>query len=208
MNKSTVILCSLAMAAFSGSAYADALGAKVGIDYFYSELDVNGVTLNDNQDNYRAYAAFEHFIPLIPNGLLEYLTHGSDATGFEQLSATGYYQLLDNNLVSLDLGAGISRYSKFTAVTGLDSENTAHAYVASELALPLNFSLFADGKLFGLQDVSGEEIALGLRWSTDMAIDLGVRFGYSVSDLTFDDVAGRDIDVKSKGWLLGVDARF
>lgn len=196
--------------ALSAPVYADVLGAKVGVDYFYSDLEVNNVTLSEHSDNYRAYAAFEHFVPLIPNALLEYSTHGTDATGFEQLSATAYYELLDNGLVALDFGAGISRYSDITAVNGTSSETTPHAYLASELMLPItNLSLFADAKLFGLKDVEGEDITLGLRWSTDMAIDLGVRVGYSFTDLTFNDVAGgRNADVESKGWVVGVDARF
>lgn len=210
MKKSAVILCTVAIAALSTPVYADVLGAKVGVDYFYSDLEVNNVTLNEHNDNYRAYAAFEHFVPLIPNALLEYSTHGTDDTGFDQLSATAYYELLDNGLVSLDLGAGVSRYSDITAVSGTSSETTPHAYVSSEVMLPItNFSLFADAKLFGLKDVKGEDLTLGLRWSTDTAIDFGVRAGYSFTDLTFEDVAGgRDVDVESKGWMLGVDARF
>lgn len=207
VKKSVVVLCSLA--ALSVPAYADDLGVKVGVDYFYSDLEVNSITLQEHQDNYRAYAAFEHFIPLVPNALLEYSTHGSDAVGFDQLSATGYYQLLDNNLVSLDLGVGVTRYSNITVVNDASSETTPHAYVAAELTLPANFSAFADAKVFDLQDVTGEEMALGLRWSTGAALDLGVRAGYAISDITFEEVAGgRDADVQSKGWFLGADIRF
>ncbi|MBO1518837.1 TIGR04219 family outer membrane beta-barrel protein [Oceanisphaera pacifica] len=210
MKKSAVILCTAAVATLSSPVYADVLGAKMGLDYFYSDLEVNNITLNDNQDNYRAYAAFEHFIPLIPNALLEYSTHGSDAAGFEQLSATAYYELLDNGLVAFDFGAGATHYSDITAIEGTSSETTPHAYIASEIMLPIsNFSLFADAKFMGLKDVKGEEVTLGLGWSTDMILDLGVRVGYSISDLTFDDVAGnKDADLKSKGWILGVKAHF
>ena len=210
MKISAVVFCSVAIAATSAPVYADVLGAKVGVDYFYSDLDINGASSSKQKDNYRAYAAFEHFVPLLPNALLEYSTHGTDAAGFEQLSATGYYELLDNGLVALDLGVGLSRYFDITAASDTSSETTPHAYIASEVMLPItHFSLFADAKLFGLQDVEGEEITAGLRWSTAMPIEVGLRLGYSFTDLTFDGAAGgRDVDVESRGWILGVDARF
>lgn len=210
VKMSAAVFCSATIAVLSAPVSADVLGAKVGIDYFYSDLDVNGVSLSEQADNYRAYAAFEHFVPLLPNALLEYSTHGTDGAGFEQLSATGYYELLDNGLVALDVGAGVSRYSNITLVNDTSSETTPYAYIASEVMLPIShFSLFADAKLFGLRDVEGEDVALGLRWSTAMPIDVGLRLGYSWSDITFDQATGgRDADIASEGWLMGVDVRF
>lgn len=210
MKKSVIFACTAVIAVTSAPATADMLGAKVGIDYVYSDLKVDGSTVNKHQDNVHAYAAFEHFIPLVPNGLVEYSTYGTSAVGFERLAATAYYQLLDNDLVALDFGAGMSRYSDIEVNTKLDGQNTPHAYMAGEVMLPItNFSLFADAKAFGLQDVKGEEVSLGVRWALDLPIELGARVGYSMTNLTFDNaLAGKDVKFESAGWMLGVDARF
>lgn len=210
MKKTTLLASAAVFAALSASAVADVLGAKVGLDYVYADLDVNGASVNDNQDNYHAYAAFEHFIPLVPNALVEYSTHGSSSVGFEQFSATGYYELLDNSLLSLDLGAGYSRYSDIKVGSDVSSQSSPHAYVAGEVMLPLpNVSLFADAKVFGLQDVNGEELRAGVRWALELPIELGVRAGYTLTNVTFDDAfGGRDLKFESDGWMLGVDARF
>ena len=207
MKKSAILLCTTVLAVVANPAAADALGAKVGVDYVYSDLEVNGVSSSKDQDNYHAYAAFEHFIPLVPNALVEYSTHGSSALGFDQVSGTGYYQLLDNSLLSLDLGAGYSHYSDINQVS---SQSSPHAYVAAEVLLPMTgFSVFADGKVFGLQDVTGEEVRAGVRWALALPIELGVRAGYTLTNVTFDDAfGGRDLEFKSDGWMLGVDARF
>ena len=207
MKKSAVLACAAVLAVVATPAAADALGAKVGVDYVYSDLKVNGVTSSKHQDNYHAYAAFEHFIPLVPNALVEYSTHGTSAVGFDQFSGTGYYQLLDNSLLSLDLGAGYSRYSD---INNVSSQSSPHAYVAAEVLLPVtNFSVFADAKVFGLQDVTGEEVRAGVRWALDLPIELGVRAGYTLTNVTFDNTfGGRDLEFKSDGWMLGVDARF
>lgn len=210
MKKTTVLACAAVFAAISAPVTADVLGAKVGLDYVYADLDVNGIAANDNQDNYHIYGAFEHFIPLVPNALVEYSTHGNSDLGFEQFSATGYYELFDNSLLSLDLGAGYSRYSDIEVGSNVSSQSSPHAYVASEVMLPItSLSLFADAKVFGLQDVSGEELRVGVRWALELPIELGVRAGYTLTNVTFDDAfAGRDLKFESDGWMLGADARF
>lgn len=210
MKKTAVLACAAVLAVVATPVTADVLGAKVGVDYVYSDLKVDGATANKHQDNYHAYAAFEHFIPLIPNALVEYSSHGTDAVGFEQFSATGYYELLDNSLLSLDLGVGYSHYSDIQVGSSVSSQSSPHAYVAAEVMLPVtNFSLFADGKVFGLQDVTGEEVRAGVRWALELPIEFGVRAGYTLTNVTFDDAfAGRDLKFESDGWMLGIDARF
>lgn len=209
MKKSVVLACA-AVLAVSAPVAADVLGAKVGVDYVYSDLDVNGFSANEHQDNYHAYAAFEHFIPLIPNALVEYSTHGSSTLGFDQFSATAYYELLDNSLLSFDVGAGYSRYSDIQVGSNVSSQGSPHAYVATEVMLPVtNFSLFADAKVFGWEDVSGEEARVGVRWAIELPIELGVRAGYTMTNVTFDNaLANNDLKFESDGWMLGVDARF
>ncbi|WP_319783662.1 TIGR04219 family outer membrane beta-barrel protein [Oceanisphaera sp. IT1-181] len=209
MKKSVFLGCA-AVLAVSAPVAADVFGAKVGVDYVYSDLDVNGFSANEHQDNYHAYAAFEHFIPLIPNALVEYSTHGSSTVGFDQFSATAYYELLDNSLLSLDVGAGYSRYSDIQVGGSVSSQGSPHAYVATEVMLPVtNFSVFADAKVFGWEDVSGEEARVGVRWAIELPIELGVRVGYTMTNVTFDNaLANNDLKFESDGWMLGVDARF
>ncbi|WP_161492499.1 TIGR04219 family outer membrane beta-barrel protein [Oceanisphaera profunda] len=209
MKKSVFLACA-AVFAVSAPVAADVLGAKVGVDYVYSDLKVDGTTANEHQDNYHAYAAFEHFIPLIPNALVEYSTHGADDFGFEQSSVTAYYELLDNSLLSLDVGAGYSRYSDIEVGSSVSSQGSPHAYVATEVMLPVtNFSLFADAKVLGWEDVTGEEARVGVRWAIELPIELGVRAGYAMTNVTFENaLANNDLKFESDGWMLGVDARF
>ena len=210
MKKTAVLACAAVLAVVATPATADVLGAKVGVDYVYSDLKVNGFTANEHQDNYHAYAAFEHFIPLLPNALVEYSTFGSSAMGFDQASATAYYELLDNSLMSLDLGAGYSRYTDVQVGSDVSSQSSPHAYVAAEVFLPVtNFSVFADAKVFGWQDVTGEEVRAGVRFALELPVELGVRAGYTLTNVTFDDaLGGSDLKFESDGWMLGVDARF
>ena len=76
-------------------------GAKLGYNYW----------MTANHDGvHSVYANFEHFIPLVPNAAVRYSEVDSKKLEFSSYEAYGYYRILDNGTLDLDLGLGLRRY--------------------------------------------------------------------------------------------------
>lgn len=149
--KKVLLASGLVMAAPFAS--ADVLGVYAGAGQWQSDysgqlgdtdndIDVNKLGLNESDNNY-VYVAFEHPIPLIPNGRIQYTDLSSQQSALvdetftldgqtfvpgevesdvdlTHIDYTLYYELLDN-WVSLDVGLTMRQFD-------------GHVYAASELA--------------------------------------------------------------------------
>lgn len=204
MLKKVITGAALASLVISGAANADFLGAKMGVDYTNSTLKENGSKVAKHKGNYRLYANFEHFIPMIPNAEVDYQLYGNSEHGYKKTSATGYYQLFDNSIFSFDAGLGASYFSSMKFIQDHGTETSPHLHSSFNIHIPgTDTSLFANGKWYGVREVSGHDLTLGSQLTLDLPLNPGLRFGYNFSDVNFK--SHTNTKVKSDGWFLGMN---
>ncbi len=186
--------------------------------------------------------ALEHPVPMIPNFRLRFadmsssgrttiddsfsfngVTYPVDArlsTEFNLQSSDFifYYELLDNDTVSFDLGLN----GKYLDGDVRVSDGTNHArqsfkgvvpmlYGAVEFGIPATrFSLFGDFNLLSVGDHSLRDYQAGAAYTVfdNMAVDLSVRGGYRKFKLELDDLDNLYADWSFDGLFLGVEADF
>ena len=143
--------------ASASSAHA-LVGAKLGYNYW---------TTANHSGVHSVYANFEHFIPLIPNASVRYSQVDSNKLQFDSLDAFGYYRILDNGKLDLDLGLGLRNYSS-GKVGEVDQESFSKT-------LPM---VNAELTLFdGSRTSFYSRVDLGKTGSTDFhQFEAGVRF--------------------------------
>ncbi len=190
------------------------------------------------------WVAFEHPIPLVPNIKIREnrlegkgTQNGSDfdfnGVGFRpnnpgdeystsvinDLSNTDfvlYYEILDNDLVALDLGAAYKQMhgslrvqdSAKPSEVDLDS-GIVMVYASAEVGVPgLGLYAFADVML-GVDETSVYDYNAGLGWKFDgVALDTAVRVGYREFNFDVDDFSSTTQNMSFKGAFAGVELAF
>lgn len=226
--KKTVLASALLTAMVAGSAQADTLlGFKVGGDYWQADtsgsLDVNGY-LNPNYDSSAqgsVWASLEHPIPLIPNVMLrENRLKQEGAAGTSKvttdLSNTDfilYYEILDNDLVSLDIGGAYKMmHGDITVATDkakVDS-GIVMAYANAMVGVPgLGLFAFSD-VMAGLNESQVYDYQIGLGWHFEtLVVDTRLRAGYREFNFNVDNFSGlRGANTKFDGFFAGVELDF
>ncbi|RDH81422.1 MAG: hypothetical protein DIZ80_15150 [endosymbiont of Galathealinum brachiosum] len=227
----------LALSLGTGNASADALGLYVGGGSWNHDANGTFGTLGDDVINVESdlsyseesdiyyYAAFEHFIPLLPNLRIEGATLGHTGTAtnldFNGVTVTGdssidldttdailYWRLLDN-WVNFDFGLNIRKLDgEFTIDTETVSvsETVPMLYLAAQFDLPFSgFSVGADINTISLSDVTYQDVRL--RAIYEMGI-IGFEAGYKTTTLELDDVSNVDADLEFKGIMIGAFLHF
>ncbi|MDA1381342.1 hypothetical protein PCI56_20100 [Plesiomonas shigelloides subsp. oncorhynchi] len=104
-------------------AMADSLAVRGSAEFIAgATLDAGHGFKDNSADGYRVGLEVVHPIPLLPNALVRYQNLDGSSNGMvleqEKLDAIGYYQLLDNGLINVDLGlAGVSRPTPLVVMT-------------------------------------------------------------------------------------------
>ena len=193
------------------------------------------------------YAALEHPIPLVPNVKLKYtqLELAADAnlntsfgfgdkvfkvnstvTGDSDLSHVDYvlyYEIFDNDLVSIDLGLSAKQFDGYVAVKG-DQQGSNFgeesvdfngfipmAYGAVQFGLPFTgLSAFAEGQLLAIGDSKIQDYQVGVAWEfiDNMAVDVAIKAGYRAMLLELDDVDDIYTDIDVDGIFAGLQIHF
>jgi len=238
LTLSTALAVSVLSGSISSTVNADALGFFVGggaWDYDTSgnfgmlgdqaidvETDLN---FSGQQDVY-AWAALEHFVPIIPNIRIEVATMGSDgvASGVDfgggnnisgpasiELNTTDailYYRLLDN-WVNFDLGINVRKVEGdfiIATETVSISETIPMLYASAQFDLP--FSGFSVGGDMNIVNYDGSEYRdIRLRAVYEMGI-IGFEAGLKTSTLVLDNVSGVSSDLEFSGLMLGAFLHF
>jgi len=233
-----VLALSIFSGAFSSATNADALGlfvgagmwdydpsgtfGTVGDDVIDVETDLN---FGGEQDAY-FWAAFEHFVPIIPNIRIEAASMGSDgaASGLDfdtgvslngpasiSLDTTDailYYRLLDN-WVSLDLGLNLRSLDGDFIIADEKvsiSETIPMLYASAQFDLP--FSGFSVGGDINIINYDGSEYRdIRLRAMYEMGV-IGIEAGLKTSTMVLDDVGGVSSDLEFSGLMLGAFLHF
>ncbi|MGK0269417.1 MAG: outer membrane protein [Cocleimonas sp.] len=157
-----------------------------------------------------ASATIEHPVPLIPNLKLSLSEVNNDSYEYTKLDYTAYYEILDNDALSIDVGLGITHFSGGRFLTEAFSGVTPHLYLDAEIALPfLNTTLYTD---IHYLDYDGSQITdaiAGLRYDFNLiAIDLGLKAGYRVQSFDTKDFDNLSFNVKTDGYFIGLHADF
>ncbi len=199
---------------------------------------------DDKKNSY--YIAFEHPVPLIPNVKVavsdldtqgqtvlaedftfqgETFPAGSSVDGTLDLSYvdyTFYYEILDNGLVSLDLGLTGRDVDGFAGVEGTVDVVTLTAdedfsgivpmlYGAAEIGLPFTgLSLFGEANLLAFDDHSFYDAQVGVAYELidNLAVDMSIFVGYRQVVLDIEDVDDVYADVDFKGVFAGAEIHF
>ena len=232
----------------STNVMADAIGVYAGGYYwnieteggFSSDSAINDFNFStEGQLSY--YLAFEHPIPLIPNAKIKQSklkmsgqAFFDDAYFFDKVTYTGnvatsidvsqtdyilYYEILDNDLVTLDLGLNGKKvsgdFSMNEANVGKTSQDVngilPMLYGAVKVGLPFTgFSLFADGSFVSIDDHSVYDATGGVSYEfvDNMAVDMSVIVGYRAMSLELQDLDNIYTELTFSGAFAGVEIHF
>ncbi|VAW57871.1 hypothetical protein MNBD_GAMMA11-1284 [hydrothermal vent metagenome] len=238
MRKFTVPFA-LALSVLSGAANADALGFFVGggvWDYDStgtfgstgvgdSVIDVESdLGFGGQQDAYM-WAAFEHFVPIIPNIRVEAATVGDagsvNVQVFEGVTVNGtasvnldtvdfilYYRLLDN-WVNLDLGLNIRQLDGdfvLDSQTISISETVPMLYLAAQFDLPFSgFSLGGDINIIEFDGSKYQDVRLRAMYEIGV---IGFEAGLKTTKIELDDVGGVNSNLEFSGLIVGAFLHF
>jgi outer membrane protein len=212
--KKTLLAVALAATAFSTQ--ADMLvGADVEVnawsqDYKYGQQD-------DGSAVKQTFAAsIEHPIPLVPNVKFARSGVAADSVEYTKTDYILYYELLDFDLVSFDVGAGATQLSsgKLTTLAGTQTfEGTVPVvYASGEVGIPLTpFSVFATGSGVSYDSNIMRDIAAGVKYNFGLGLfTLEIQAGYRIHsfDLGNFDNLSAGLDSEAKGYFAGVNFDF
>lgn len=211
---------------------------------FANSDDMQAFNFNDEtQKSY--YVALEHPVPLLPNIRLQH--NELQSSGLTDLSATFefngqsysvdtevhnqldltntdyvlYYEILDNDLLTLDLGVNGKYINGSVAVAETASNGRATAQRASQI-IPMLYSsaivglpftgleLFAQGSYVSLDSNRVYDVQAGLAYSLldNLAVDMRLRLGYRAVNLKLDDIDDLYANIDFKGMFAGVEIHF
>ena len=235
MKKTLLVSVILGCCIATSAQAATVLGFKVGGDYWYA--DTNGTFANKGQPqqdfDYSSSAqgsywvALEHPLPFIPNIKIRENsldqkgdTSSSSVKAFTDLSNTDfvlYYEILDNDIVSVDLGAAykLMHGSFRTQELALRPEERdiddgiIMGYASGEVGIPgIGLFGFAD-LMVGASESSVYDYAVGLGWEFDgVTVDTRVRVGYREFLFDVSNFSGVSADTTFKGYFAGVEIDF
>lgn len=248
--KKTLIACALLGSLVGTSAQAASLiGFKVGGDYWQADTSGSfGESGQTQQDfNYSSssqgslWVAFEHGIPIIPNFKIREnrldASGSADVNGYEfggqtyegkissnsDLSNTDivlYYELLDNDLVALDLGAAYKMMHGSFRVNSSENGGRQNsekeldsgivmAYADAQVSIPgLGLYGFAE-LMLGIDESSVYDYSVGLGWQFDgTALDTKIRVGYRDFNFDVNNFNGVTTNSQFTGYFAGVELVF
>ena len=224
---------------------ATVVGFKIGGDYWDADTSGTFADKSQPQQTFdysssaqgSYWLAVEHPLPFIPNvkirensldqkGSLtnaDFSFNGHDFTGnvtsYTDLSNTDfvlYYELLDNDIVSFDLGAayklmhGSVRVQDAGHPEEIDVDSgIVMGYASTHIGMPgLGLFGFAD-LMLGVNESSVHDYSVGLGWEFDgVAVDTRVRVGYREFLFDVNNFSGISADTKFDGYFAGVEIDF
>ena len=205
MNKN-ILLAAFGAATFIATpVMADELGLTVGVNAFMADSDN---TLNEAKTSYGFEASLEHFIPLIPNASVS--TQHFEAGGSEhRLNHLNlYYQVLDNDVVQADIGAGYSFISEGEFYDGKSyDEWSTNLNAMASLNLTESLSVFADLTYLPNKDMKGFDAEVGIGYELEIsALDIDLTASYKSVEHDFDGRNGSEkfaVDGFNLGFAIG-----
>lgn len=197
----------------------------------------------EDETNSNFYAALEHPIPLVPNIKLARTTldtNGSSVINSQfsfgdevflvnetvtnqiELTTTDYilyYEILDNDLVSIDVGITGKQLDGTIFVVDSNGRSAQQdldaiipmGYAKVQIGLPFTgLSLMGEGSLLAIDDDSFSDYQLALSYSfvETLAIDMSLQLGYRSTELDLNDVDDVYADLQFDGAFVGIEFDF
>nr|MDT0253794.1 TIGR04219 family outer membrane beta-barrel protein [Endozoicomonas sp.] len=171
----------------STTIHADIIGAKAGLDYWQTK---------DHGKAGSVFGQIEHPVPLLPNIALRATAIEGKTDSLNNVDAYGYYEILDNDLVSIDLGAGLHR------INGSRYYDETLPMVVADIELfpGSDFSYYSKVNYSKKSAESVTDISAGARLRLFPAIHLQV--GYRHYDIKTDNAAARSATIQ--GFTAGI----
>lgn len=245
MKKTLLASAVLGFCMASSAQAATVVGFTIGGDYWRADTSGTFADKGQPQQTFdysssaqgSYWIAVEHPLPFVPNIKIrensldqkgsmsgaDFNFNGHDfkgnVTAYTDLSNTDfvlYYEILDNDIVSLDLGAAYKLMNGSLRVQdpGHPEEKDVDSgivmgYASTHVGMPgLGLYGFAD-LMQGVNKSSVHDYAIGLGWQFDgLAVDTRVRVGYREFLFDVSNFSGVSADTKFKGYFAGVEINF
>ena len=200
----------------------------------------------DDQTQGSFYAAFEHPLPLIPNIKVARTTLDTDGVttldlddgasfNFNNTSFNGvtevatkfdltytdytlYYEIFDNDLVSVDFGITGRDFDTDIKLTQGSTEGDLSAsgiipmlYAYTNIGLPFTgFNVFGEGNFLALDDNSIYDVQVGISYELidNLAVDVNLTLGYRAVQLEIEDLDNLNSALDFKGVFAGAVVHF
>ncbi len=227
--------------------YAGGQGWQLDPSGDFSNGDNNeqsGFTFNyDKETASSIYLALEHPIPIIPNAKVrqnnikingsvegdvafvfgninDKFDRPTTKMDFSNTDFIIYYEILDNDLVSIDLGLNGKRVDGYIMVDDSGTSRNVElpfdgvvplVYAAAEIGLPFTgLAVYGDISHLGLGDHKLSDYQMGIAYDLvdNIAFDIAVQLGYRSFSLTLDDLDDINSDLDVKGAYLGLEIHF
>ena len=190
--KKSLIAAAILLAGISSSAQA-IVGAKAGYNYWMT---------SSHGKIHNGYVQLEHFIPLLPNAAMRYSVADTNKLAFDSIDAYGYYSLLDNDNLALDLGFGLRRFSNgksnkkdFSATLPMLNADVV-LFQNSDIAYYTKLDMGRDS------ETSFNDFELGVRFNVFAGVRL--QTGYRKYKLELDGTKGINANERMSGFNVGV----
>lgn len=206
---SLLILSLFALAPLQADTF---IGSDIEVGLWSPSYDAGNVVGDASGEDQSIFASatLEHGIPAIPNLKVSLSQVDNDKYEYTKIDYTAYYEALDNDLVSIDVGMGLSQYKSGEYLSQEFGGTIPHVYVDAELGLPLmNTTLYTDVKFMDYDGSQITDAMAGLRYDVNLiATDLGIKGGYRMQSVDTQDIDDLSFDVKTDGYFLGLHADF
>lgn len=188
------------------------------------------------------YVALEHPIPILPNIKVrenELVTQGTvtltqdfmyNGQGYAAGSTLGssidlshtdftlYYEIFDNDLLTVDLGVTAKKVDGLLAVRDAQSENRLQSdgwiptgYAQVRVGIPAtDLTIYGLANAVSVVDSSIRDVEAGIEYRLieNLAVDLNLQLGYRDITIELDDLDGIYSDLQFKGPYLGLEVHF
>ena len=200
---SSAVVAALVLGAAMPAQAATLLGVQAGADAWFANGNVSNHSDFDTIPT-SYFVSVEHFIPLVPNFRLSYNNINNGTVAFNQMDYTAYYEILDNDLISLDVGLTASKFNAGKVSKEHFDNWQPSVYGHAVVGIPMTplsaFTTINAGHFDGSRTFDG---LLGVQWTLPIpVVDLNLRAGYRKMDYKFDSINAGTI--KLDGWFAGV----
>lgn len=212
----------LLLAAVSQPVLADDWGIFAGLDLTKPDVDghLNSDSLSLKNDwRLNGYVAIEHGIIMLPNLKLSFAdfdTKGSSSTSdvtlnLNSFDATLYYQVFDNGLFEIDLGASLKFIDgdlHTVSNKGLSS-TIPLLYGAAKFHVPnTGISVFSELSGAAVTDDKASDALVGVGYTlnADSMLPITLRGGYRYQDIKLKD--GAKLKSDYSGVFVGLEVNF
>lgn len=194
-------------------AHADTfIGSDIEVGLWSPSYDAGNVVGGASGEDQSVFASatIEHGLLAIPNLKVSLSQVDNDKFEYTKIDYTAYYEALDNDTISIDVGMGLSQYKSGKYLSQGFTGTIPHLYVDAEFGMPLmNTTLYTDVKFMDYDGSQITDAMAGLRYDVNLiATDLGIKGGYRMQSVDTDDIDDLSFDVKTDGYFLGLHADF